>query len=56
MTSSYSALEQLGDNAIEYTQAMSSEQETAEFDWASEKINLLIAALKSIPSCDPRSA
>jgi len=52
MTYSSSSIEQLGCNSTEYTQAMSSEQETAEFDWASEKIKLLIAALKSIPSRD----
>ena len=40
---------EMGTNITEYTQAMSVEQEQLEFEWASEKINLLIDTLKSLP-------
>lgn len=52
MTYSPSSLEQLGSNAIEYTQVMSSDEEMSEFTWASEKIKLLISVLKSLPCRD----
>lgn len=41
---------QLGANATEYSQLMSLEEEQVEFQWASEKIRLLIKTLRQLPS------
>ena len=47
-----SLLSSMGANITEYSQALSIEKESAEFDWASEKIKLLITFLKSLPNCN----
>ncbi len=39
-------------NITEYSQALSIKKGSAEFDWASEKIKLLITLLKSLPNCN----
>lgn len=40
----------LGANAIEYSKEMSDEEEHEQFEWASQKISLLIETLKQIPN------
>lgn len=52
MTSPSLLIKSMGANVIEYSQALSTEKELSEFDWASEKINLLISVLKSLPCRD----
>ena len=47
-----SLLSSMGVNITEYSQALSIEKVSAEFDWASEKIKLLITLLKSLPNCN----
>jgi ubiquinone/menaquinone biosynthesis C-methylase UbiE len=49
MTPTQDQLNQLGSNAIQYSQAMSEADEQREFQWASKKIELLIKTLQSLP-------
>jgi ubiquinone/menaquinone biosynthesis C-methylase UbiE len=52
MTLSNEQISQLGANLPEYRIAMSLEEEQAEFRWASEKIELLIRILQTLPKRD----
>ena len=52
MTSPSSLISSMGANITEYSQALSTEEELSEFDWASEKIQLLIKTLKALPKRD----
>jgi len=49
MTPTQYQVDQLGANAIQYSQAMSEEDERREFLWASKKIELLIRTLRRLP-------
>jgi ubiquinone/menaquinone biosynthesis C-methylase UbiE len=52
MSASSPLISSMGANITEYSQPLSIEAEAAEFDWASEKIKLLIDILKGLPSLD----